>query len=195
MAGRTRSRDAPAALTARLAQLLHELRVPFIVAPYEADSQLGYLYRAGIVDLVVTEDSDALVYGCGLVLYKFTLEGGGGDLIALPDVLTHPDSPFRGFTHDMVRGRLTHSRAAPFQHALTALPCAQFVDACVLMGCDYAPSLQGVGAKTAMRYARRHLCIDRVRVPPASPRLLHPPCAARPASRGDTRWWRPGAMR
>lgn len=91
------------------AQLLHELRVPFIVAPYEADAQLGYLYRRGVVDLVVSEDSDCLVYGCGLVLYKFAIEGGG-DLIALEDVLHDKRSPFHKFTTDMVRpgGRASH---------------------------------------------------------------------------------------
>ena len=35
-----------------------------IVAPYEADSQLAYLNKEGIVDVVITEDSDLLVFGC-----------------------------------------------------------------------------------------------------------------------------------
>ena len=38
--------------------------VECIVAPYEADSQLAYLSKEGIVDLVITEDSDLLVFGC-----------------------------------------------------------------------------------------------------------------------------------
>lgn len=38
--------------------------VEYIVAPYEADSQLAYLSKEGIVDLIVTEDSDLLVFGC-----------------------------------------------------------------------------------------------------------------------------------
>lgn len=37
--------------------------VECIVAPYEADAQLAYLSREGIVDLVITEDSDLLVFG------------------------------------------------------------------------------------------------------------------------------------
>ena len=35
-----------------------------IVAPYEADSQLAYLSKEQIVDLIITEDSDLLVFGC-----------------------------------------------------------------------------------------------------------------------------------
>ena len=40
------------------------MKVECIVAPYEADSQLAYLSMQGIVDLVITEDSDLLVFGC-----------------------------------------------------------------------------------------------------------------------------------
>ena len=40
-----------------------------IVAPYEADAQLAYLYKQGIIHLVVSEDSDLLVYGCKKVRY------------------------------------------------------------------------------------------------------------------------------
>ena len=38
--------------------------VECIVAPYEADAQLAYLQKENIVDLVITEDSDMLVFGC-----------------------------------------------------------------------------------------------------------------------------------
>jgi 5'-3' exonuclease len=47
--------------------LLQELKVhgvQFIVAPYEADAQMAYLARRGDVQLVITEDSDLLAYGC-----------------------------------------------------------------------------------------------------------------------------------
>jgi len=46
---------------------LQELKsqgVAFLVAPYEADAQMAYLARSGQVQLVVTEDSDLLAYGC-----------------------------------------------------------------------------------------------------------------------------------
>lgn len=34
------------------------------MAPYEADAQLAYLNKAGIVQAVITEDSDLLAFGC-----------------------------------------------------------------------------------------------------------------------------------
>ena len=42
-----------------------------IVSPYEADAQLAYLSRIGLVDAVITEDSDLLCFGAKKVLYKF----------------------------------------------------------------------------------------------------------------------------
>ncbi len=56
-----------------------------IVAPYEADAQLAYLSKEGIVDTVITEDSDLLVFGSKRVLYKMD-ESGHGKMIELKDV-------------------------------------------------------------------------------------------------------------
>jgi len=38
--------------------------VRYLVAPYEADAQLAYLSMKGIVDVVISEDSDTIPYGC-----------------------------------------------------------------------------------------------------------------------------------
>jgi exonuclease-1 len=47
-----------------LLQALKAEQVPYVVAPYEADAQLAYLEKEGIVDGIITEDSDLLVFGC-----------------------------------------------------------------------------------------------------------------------------------
>ena len=39
----------------------------YVVAPYEADAQMAFLARNGHVDLVITEDSDLVAYGCSQV--------------------------------------------------------------------------------------------------------------------------------
>jgi 5'-3' exonuclease len=36
----------------------------FIVAPYEADSQMAYLYHSKKVDFIISEDSDMIAYDC-----------------------------------------------------------------------------------------------------------------------------------
>ena len=45
-------------------------KVEFIVSPYEADSQLAYLSIINYIDLVITEDSDLLVFGAKEIFYK-----------------------------------------------------------------------------------------------------------------------------
>ncbi len=55
------------------------------MAPYEADSQLTYLQNEGIVDFVITEDSDLLVFGCEKVLFKLD-DAGNGKLIELKEL-------------------------------------------------------------------------------------------------------------
>ena len=64
------------------AQECRRIGVECIVAPYEADAQLAYLEKEGIVDLVITEDSDLLVFGCKRVLFKMD-DAGNGKLIDL----------------------------------------------------------------------------------------------------------------
>ena len=65
-----------------LVQECRRIGVECIVAPYEADAQLAYLEKEGIVDLVITEDSDLLVFGCKRVLFKMD-DVGNGNLIDL----------------------------------------------------------------------------------------------------------------
>lgn len=45
-------------------QVLKRENVDYIVAPYEADSQMAFLSVNNIVDAVVTEDSDLIPFGC-----------------------------------------------------------------------------------------------------------------------------------
>lgn len=51
-----------------LSQAARSQGVDCLVAPYEADAQLAYLNKAGIVQAIITEDSDLLAFGCKKVL-------------------------------------------------------------------------------------------------------------------------------
>lgn len=57
-----------------LIKVLQSEGVEFIVAPYEADAQLAYLALNNLVDAVITEDSDLVVYGCPRVHSTFVLK-------------------------------------------------------------------------------------------------------------------------
>ena len=121
-------------------QLIVALRkkdIKFLVAPYEADAQLAYLSRAGLVDLVVTEDSDSLVYGCKRVLFKMDGDGNGME-IQLRNLGANDEISFVNWSPDM------------------------FMDMCILSGCDYTPSIMGLGMKTAHRIVREHRTPNRI---------------------------------
>jgi len=77
------------------------------------------------VQAVFTEDSDLLAYGTGSVFFKMDPEGNG-DLIEL--------------------------RRVPEVSGMEAVgQTVQFLDVCILAGCDYLSSLPGIGVKKAAK--------------------------------------------
>ena len=46
---------------------LHAIGVDVLVAPYEADAQLAYLSKINVAQLIITEDSDLIPFGCDKV--------------------------------------------------------------------------------------------------------------------------------
>ena len=121
----------------QLVAALKEKNIPFLVAPYEADSQLAYLSRNSLVDLVITEDGDSLVLGCKRVLFKLDLDGNGIEA-CLRNLGASTDLSFVNWSPDM------------------------FMDMCLLSGCDYVPSIPGLGMKTAHRVVREHRTPKRI---------------------------------
>ncbi len=58
-------------------QVAKVMSVQYIVAPYEADAQLAYMYLQGIAQVVITEDSDLLAFGVKKCFYKMDSNGDG----------------------------------------------------------------------------------------------------------------------
>lgn len=55
---------SPTAETYFVIQALKAENVDYVVAPYEADAQMAFMEREGLVNGIITEDSDMLVFGC-----------------------------------------------------------------------------------------------------------------------------------
>ena len=108
-----------------------------MVAPYEADAQLAYLERAGIVDAILTEDSDMLVFGCQHVLYKL-------DPVAYT-VVSISRSDFGSVSSSNNDSGIS----------LAGWSDKQFRAWCILSGCDYLPNIPGIGIKTACLLLRK----------------------------------------
>ena len=110
--------------------------MPYVVAPYEADAQLAYLERIGLVDAILTEDSDLLVFGCKQVLFKLDAVAATVTCISRTDFAAV-------------------SGASPGGISLLGWSDVQFRQMAILSGCDYLPSIPGVGLKTAWMLLRK----------------------------------------
>jgi len=122
--------DVTPEMASQLIQALKSEGIDYIVAPYEADAQLAYLDKHNIVQGVITEDSDLLVFGCKRVIFKLD-NFGEGLCINREDFVNNKDASFVGWTDAMFR------------------------QMAILSGCDYLSSISGFGLKTAHRYMKR----------------------------------------
>ncbi|KAF7591155.1 Rad2 nuclease [Aspergillus hancockii] len=120
-------------------QLIDELKkmdVQYVVAPYEADAQLVYLERQGIIHGIISEDSDLLVFGAKRLLSKLDQHG---DCI------------------EISRADFTACREV----SLIGWTDADFRRMCILSGCDYLPNIARLGLKTAYRCIRKYKNVEK----------------------------------
>jgi flap endonuclease-1 len=118
-------------------ELLKLMGVPFIVAPCEAEAQCAELAKKGKVYATATEDMDALTFRTPKLLRKLTFSQGKDKQ---PIVEIDMESVLRGLQ----------------------LSYEQFVDLCILCGCDYCNTIKGIGPKTALRLVRSHGSLEQV---------------------------------
>ncbi|XP_065209704.1 exonuclease 1 isoform X2 [Planococcus citri] len=104
--------------------------VDCIVAPYEADAQLAFFNVNDIADVIITEDSDLLLFGAKKVLFKMDVQGNGL-LVEQEKLHLAMDVRPENFSFDKFRYM------------------------CILSGCDYLPSLPGIGLVKARRFINR----------------------------------------
>lgn len=110
-----------------LIHLFRENNISFLVAPYEADGQLGYLAERGLVDLVITEDSDLLCQSIHSLMFKYA--NGSGMLVLRQDL-----------------GAMEiQDKSLSLPDFNTTMIAIMFVS----IGCDYCESLPGIGPITA----------------------------------------------
>lgn len=121
-------------------QLIEELKkqgVQYVVAPYEADAQLAYLERKGIITGILSEDSDLLVFGAKCLLTKLDQYG---DCI------------------EINRNDFTACR----EISLVGWSDSEFRLMAILSGCDYLASIDRMGLKTAYRLVRKYKDVEKI---------------------------------
>lgn len=117
-------------------RLLRLMGVPVILAPCEAEAQASALCKAGLVYATGTEDMDALTFQTPVLVRKMTFANQSKSMVQTMNY----KKAIEGL-------ELTH---------------AQFVDLCILLGCDYCDSIKGVGPKTALKLIREHKDIETI---------------------------------
>lgn len=117
---------------------LDRKHVKYVVAPYEADPQMVYLEKVGLVDGILSEDSDLLVFGCRKLITKLN---DYGECIEID------------------RANLAKLKRLPF---LATFTHAQWRLIAILSGCDYTKGIPGVGLKTAFTMVQRLGSLDKI---------------------------------
>ncbi|KAF0310677.1 Flap endonuclease 1 [Amphibalanus amphitrite] len=117
-------------------QLLKLMGIPFVEAPCEAEAQCAALVKAGKVYGTATEDMDALTFGSNVLLRHMTFSEAR-------------KMPIKEFHLSNVL-------------AETGLSQQEFIDLCILMGCDYCDSIRGIGPKRAIELIQKHRSIETI---------------------------------
>merc|ERR1719171_1028129 len=117
-------------------QLLRLMGAPVVEAPSEAEATCAALCKAGKVHASATEDADCLTFGTSLLIRN----------LLAAEALKKPIYEVN------------------LEVALKQLDISmdQFIDFCILCGCDYCDNIKGVGPNTAIRLILQHGCLEKV---------------------------------
>ena len=113
-------------------ELLKLMGIPYVNAPEEADSQLSYLCKTNMVYAVLTEDMDILTFGSPRIIRNLTTNKKVPLEIELNNVLNKLD--------------LTYE---------------QFIELCILFGCDYCPNISDIKTSEIYQIYRKHKSIEK----------------------------------
>jgi len=113
--------------------LVKLLGCPVIEAPGEAEAQCAVLVKNGLAFATASEDMDSLTFGTNYLLRGFNSKKEPITQIHLKELL-------EGFEMNM----------------------DEFIDLCIMCGCDYTHSIGGVGPVKAFKYITDHKNIENV---------------------------------
>jgi len=117
-------------------RLLKLMGIPYIIAPTEAEAQCAVLARAGKVFAAASEDMDTLTFNSPVLLRKLTFSEQRKE----PIQEIHLDRVLEGLQMDL----------------------NQFIDLCILLGCDYVDPVKGIGPRVALSLIREHKTLEAV---------------------------------
>ncbi len=114
-------------------QLCDLMGLPYIVCKGEADCLLGHLCKEGIIDGCISEDTDVLANGGRIFIRNVIPDKNVVEEFCLEGVLAGLEMTYE-----------------------------QFMDMCILCGCDYTTKIGGMGPQTAYKLIKKHGNIEGV---------------------------------
>ncbi|KAF5311726.1 hypothetical protein D9611_009458 [Ephemerocybe angulata] len=111
-------------------RLLRLMGIPCVVAPSEAEAQCAELARGGKVYAAGSEDMDTLTFNAPVLFRHLTFSEAKKQPISEINL----EAALKGLEMSM----------------------SQFIDLCILLGCDYLEPIKGVGPKSALKLIREH---------------------------------------
>jgi flap endonuclease-1 len=109
------------------------LNIKYIQADCEADIICSKLCENGIVDMVLSDDMDLLASGSRIVLRNFNMNSNKISVYDIDRILQTLDINYN-----------------------------QWIDFCILCGCDYLKRVRGLGPKNAYTYIKTYGTIEKI---------------------------------
>ncbi|SBS80224.1 flap endonuclease 1, putative [Plasmodium ovale] len=130
-------------------KLLTLMGIPVVEAPCEAESQCAFLTKYNMAHATATEDADALVFGTKILIRNLNANASSNQ-----NKNTSKNTSKRGYI-------LTEINLEQVLKGLN-LTMNQFIDFCILCGCDYCDTIKGIGSKTAYNLIKEFSCIENI---------------------------------
>jgi len=111
-------------------QLARLMGLPVFEAPCEAEASCAALCKAGLVYAAASEDMDTLCFACPKLARNLMSPASQG-------------KPILEFDYEKILTELD-------------MTWEQFIDVCILCGCDYCDSIKGVGPVKAVSLIKKH---------------------------------------
>jgi flap endonuclease-1 len=119
-------------------KLLRLMGVPVVLAPFEAEAQCAALARADKVYAAVSEDMDTLTFGAPRLVRKLFASEKSMDKAPPMEISLDKALAGLGLTMD------------------------QFIDVCILSGCDYCDTIKGVASISALKLVKQHGSLEKI---------------------------------
>jgi len=121
-------------------EMLHLMGIPAFRAKAEGEAQAAVMAAKGQIDIVATQDWDALLYGAPVLVRNLTSDGSKrmGRIIRAQKIVLDELLVENGLTRE------------------------QLVDLAIMIGTDFHPGIRGIGPKTGLKLIKEFGTIEAV---------------------------------